>query len=311
MIFHISIDGFRADMISALGEKSLKTLFKIRKDGAFTDNARTDHNITITLPNHTGMLTSLPFKTIIKSTMKTVGHGVYFNKDYTDMNIHMLNNNYTYSIFNTLFNNNKTGSMYVNKEKFTFIYKSYKEYIKKFFINPNNNIGVVPIIKELINDIKNGSASDYNFIHYGQTDKMGHKHGWNSKEYKEALMNIDYNIGVLINVLDNLKKEYYIIITTDHGFGGPEKTAHHDITNKVNFTIPYYVYKNGGLNLKNNDLYSINLMTRKEPSANVNPNYNGMQPIRNSDTGNFVLSLFGLPPIKNSIINNKQDLSLS
>lgn len=316
-VFHISIDGLRASSISDL---ELIALHKIRRSGLYTDNARTDKNITITLPNHTGMFTSLPYRTYNTITKQIIGHGVYFNKDYTDMTIHELQNRYIYSIFNELYNNKKTSAMYVNKEKFNFIYKSYSQIntikymkngdpcINKYYFNSKikENNEVIPIIQELVLDINNDKLCDYNFIHFGGTDRMGHAYGWTSPQYNQALINIDYDIDYLMNVLDSKKIQYIMIITTDHG--GLINKSHHDITNPLNFTIPFYIYKNGGHNLKHNDLYAFNINSRKNPPFNENPGYNGVQPIRNSDVGNLVLSLFNIGPIKNSLINFNQDL---
>lgn len=312
-VFHISIDGLRSDTIVCLGEILLPTLYKIRKNGLFTDNARTDCDITITLPNHTGMFTSLPFKN---------GHNVYFNKNMTDLNIHDLNNKYIYSLFNNLYENKKTSAMYVNKDKFEFINKSYsltdnflyqktsEPYITKFYLNKNaeRDNKPIPIISELLNDIYNNKLCDYTFIHFGNTDKMGHRHGWNTDQYKKALVDIDLDIGILINYLESRNINFYMIITTDHGGGGGNIRSHSDITNRLNFTIPFYVYKNKGFNLGTNDLYSIN-KTRTSPKIDINPDYNdNIIPIRNNDTGNFVLYLLNIGPIKNSLVNYKQDL---
>lgn len=295
-IYHISIDGLRPDIVNTL---KLKALHKIKKSGIYTDNARTDHNITITLPNHTGMFTSLPYKTFNAIVKQDIGHHVSFNEDQDkNQDIHKLNKKYIHSIFSELYNNNKTTAMYVNKTKFTFIYKSYP-FINKFYCNTNS------IIEEIVNDIINNKIYNYNFIHFGETDKMGHTYGWDSVEYKCALTNVDQDISKLLDTLDKKKINYYFIITTDHG-GSTRK--HSDIENPLNYNIPFYIYKNNGFNYKNNDLYDFNMLSRKRPSYNVNPDYNGMQPIRNSDTGNFILSLFKLPPIKNSLINVNQDL---
>src|SRR5262249_47414334 len=43
---------------------------------------------------------------------------------------------------------------------------------------------------------------DYSFIHYADPDTAGHKYGWGSAEYKQAIRNVDAQLGALFTLID-------------------------------------------------------------------------------------------------------------
>ena len=54
----ISVDGLNPVAIRRLGVTGTPTYHRLMNEGAWTFNARTAYEQTVTLPNHTGMLTS-------------------------------------------------------------------------------------------------------------------------------------------------------------------------------------------------------------------------------------------------------------
>ena len=71
----ISVDGLNPDAIDQLGEAGTPTFHRLMAEGASTLNARTEVEQTVTLPNHTGMVTSR------RMDRTQGGHGVTWNDD--------------------------------------------------------------------------------------------------------------------------------------------------------------------------------------------------------------------------------------
>ena len=74
-ILAISVDGLNPQAIHQLGPSRTPAFHRLIREGATTLNARTAHEETNTLPNHTGMLTGL------RVDDRHGGHGVTFNDD--------------------------------------------------------------------------------------------------------------------------------------------------------------------------------------------------------------------------------------
>jgi predicted AlkP superfamily pyrophosphatase or phosphodiesterase len=82
------------------------------------------------------------------------------------------------------------------------------------------------------------NETDFCFLYLGYTDWAGHKHGWMSDQYMDAMANSWSNIS---RVLKALPDDYAVIITADHG--GHDRT--HGSTLPVDMTIPLLVYSKG------------------------------------------------------------------
>ena len=68
---------------------------------------------------------------------------------------------------------------------------------------------------------------DFMFIHFDDVDHAGHKFGWKSDAYFEAVEQVDGYIGKILETLDKtgLRKKTLVIMTADHGGKG---TSHGD-----------------------------------------------------------------------------------
>ena len=63
-------------------------------------------------------------------------------------------------------------------------------------------------------DLLNRQDMDFTFLYLGMVDEKGHGYGWMSPEYIAA---IRQSFDMIRRVRENLKDEYDIIITADHG----------------------------------------------------------------------------------------------
>ncbi len=73
-VIHVTVDGLRADAVTTLGAAGAPNFYRLRAEGAYTDNARCDPDVSVTLPNHVCVLTS-------RAQLGTGGHNVTRNSD--------------------------------------------------------------------------------------------------------------------------------------------------------------------------------------------------------------------------------------
>ena len=87
-------------------------------------------------------------------------------------------------------------------------------------------------------DYLNNNYIDFAFLYLGYTDAAGHKSGWMSDAYMEAMDNSWRNINTVIG---SLPKDYTVIITADHG--GHDRTHGSNIPEDM--TIPIIINGEG------------------------------------------------------------------
>lgn len=93
-----------------------------------------------------------------------------------------------------------------------------------------NNIDVAKKSLEFINEYKNDSY--YLFVYFGTPDCAGHFYGTPSEGYTDSIVNADKALGI---ILENVKKETQIIISSDHGWnmGTKEHSNTTDSTRRI------------------------------------------------------------------------------
>jgi arylsulfatase A-like enzyme len=81
------------------------------------------------------------------------------------------------------------------------------------------------------------------FIHFGDTDRAGHGHGWMSARYGEAVQLVDSAIGRLLTIAEGRfgPHNFTLIVTADHG--GHDRD--HGSKDPRDMTIPWIVWGRG------------------------------------------------------------------
>ncbi len=326
-VIHVSVDGLRADLLQSLiaGDPAGYANFKRFVDeGATTFNARTDYTHSITLPNHTSMITGRP---VLQPSGQpnTVHHGYTSNADpapaQTLHNSGNLNIPYKASTFDVAHDHGLSTAHYASKTKFVLFDRSYdatngatdttgpdngRDKIDTYAQMSTGSPATASNLNAAFITAMGSSHFRYAFVHYVDPDAAGHATGWGSSTWNNAVKNVNGYLGAVLDLVESdpvLDGHTVVIVSTDHGGTG---TDHQDADDLLNYRIPFLVWGAGVA--PGADLYSLNLTTRQDPGT-ARPDYNAiLPPIRNGDGGNLAMSLLGLPPIPGSTIDAGEDL---
>lgn len=304
-VIHISVDGLRPDAVTNSPPGSLPAFERLREEAAFTDNARTDVDYRITLPNHVHQLTGRP-------VLGSFGHEWSTNIDpEPGVTIHSNRGSYVASAFDVAHDAGLKTAMYVSKTKFSLFDDSYgPEHGTPDTDGEDNGRDKIDVfeyaddtdelVKRFLRDLAAEPAS-YSFVHLQDPDSRGHAFGWDlspGSEYLLAVRRVDLFIGWILDAVEDdprLADRTIVILTSDHGGQG---TGHQpDIPE--NYIVPFYVWGQG---VTPGDLYDFNAATRLEPGRSQIPVNASRQPIRNGDTANLAMDLLGLPDIPGSVV---------
>ena len=294
-VIAVSVDGMGSTYLQRMVDAGKLPHFRqIEVEGACTTNARTDYDITVTLPNHTTMLTSRPIKA-------SGGHFWISNSDPAEgMTIHSNAGQYIASVFDVAREQGRRTGLWSTKTKFSIYASSYKMDVF------HHEMTSEALAEHFISTMQT-QPCHFAFVHFGTTDAAGHAYGWGSDAYNQQLTVVDGCLGRIMSLMTNspaLNGKATLIITADHGGKGQN---HQDPTLPIDYTIPFLTW---GAGVTAGDLYVLNNGTRLAPGTG-RPDYAAKpQPIRDGDLGNLSLALLGLKPIPGSQINVHQDLRL-
>jgi hypothetical protein len=315
-VIHISVDGLRPDAITNLGPANLPNFYRLRTEGAFTHNARSDYDYTDTLPNHCTQLTG-------RGVKGPDGHNWTSNSvPPAGVTLASKKGVYVAGVFDVAHDHGLRTGEYASKDKFCLFDWSWNATNGAPDITGTDNgqgkidiyvntSDTAALVNTVVANMKT-QALHYAFIHLTDPDSTGHSKGWyptNGSEYCETIKLMDTRLGAIFDLVTTnaqLAGRTAILLTADHGGTG---TSHGDKTLASNYTIPFYVWGPGVMG--GAPLYTINQGHRLDPGTG-RPTYSEpVQPIRNGEAANVSLQLLGLPAVPGSTLGVAQDLALS
>ncbi|NYI44155.1 hypothetical protein BJ993_001235 [Nocardioides aromaticivorans] len=284
----VSVDGLAS---YAVTPQQMPVLTGLLEGGAGTLNARTAVERTVTLPNHTGMVTGR------RIDAAAGGHGVTWNVD-SPRNVRPG----VPSVFSVIHAAGGSSAVFAGKTKFRMWDRSWPGTIDEFVVDED----LAALTDAVVDDLE-GARRDLVFLHIGLTDATGHASGWDSPAYDAAVTRADDAIGRVVDAIEEDPRraaQTIVVVTADHG-GPPGGKDHGDASALVDFQVPFVVW---GPGVAAEDLYVLN-PDYADP-GDAQPSYDAVPPVRNAAVANLVTDLLGLGPVPGSQVDALQDLDV-
>ncbi|WP_232679082.1 alkaline phosphatase family protein [Nocardioides sp. R-C-SC26] len=295
-VLAISVDALTPVALRRLGRDGAPNLWRIVDEGAATLNARSQVELTLTLPNHTSMVTGRRIDARAETNGST-GHGVTWNTDRPGTTVQRAAGRPVGSVFSRVEAAGLSTALFAAKTKFSLFQRSWPA-IDRVTIREERDGAVMSAARA---DLLRADRA-FTFVHLGNADATGHRAGFGSSAYLDAVRTIDRQIGTVLDAADSDPRlaDLVVVLTADHG-GVAGATSHSDRRDRANFTVPFAVWApSSNAALGRGDLYALN-PARRDPGA-AQPGYAARRPpIRNGDVANLALDLLGLTPIPGSL----------
>jgi predicted AlkP superfamily pyrophosphatase or phosphodiesterase len=244
-----SLDGVRPDALVAARTPTIDSLVA---EGASTWKARTIMP-SVTLPCHTSMLRGVD----------TARHGI-------TSNVFQPLARPVPSLIDVAFDQGHTTGFFYNWEPLRDLAAPGKLHVSGMYGDCKSAEGDRQVA-QLATTFLRRLDLDLLFVYFGWPDECGHKHGWMSTPYLEAIANADTCLGTVLACLKELgrEQETTVLVLSDHG--GHART--HGTDSDEDMLIPWIL---------------------KGP--NVRSGYTIQAPVRIFDTCVTLAHLLGLPP---------------
>jgi predicted AlkP superfamily pyrophosphatase or phosphodiesterase len=224
----ISLDGLRPDAIEKFGAK---TLMRLMREGSYSLSARTILP-SKTLPSHTSMLTGVDADK----------HGITWNTDETDEHGHVD----VPTVFGLAKESGLRTAAFFSKTKFHHLEApATLDYVR----SPSGGLLTGRFSADrtarFVEEYLESSAQSPNllFVHIGEPDYAGHRYGWMSRIYGEAVRQADHAVAEVLDEADDRfgGGNYTVIVTADHGGHGKD----HGSDDPRDTTIPWIIWGKG------------------------------------------------------------------
>ncbi len=297
-VLAISIDGLNPSALERLGVGGTPNLHELMATGASTLNARTEREMTLTLPNHTGMVTGRRVES------STGGHGVTWNDDRRrPATVQAAAGHPVESVWTTVHGAGESAALFASKTKFSLWNRSWPASIDLTRIQLDNSL----LTRAVRRDLRDHTRA-FRFVHLSLPDAVGHEEGFMSGPYLKAVTRVDALVGQLLDAVEAdplLAAGTAVILTSDHGGRGEQ---HGDASDPDNYRVPFIV-RGPGIP-PGTDLYELN-PGFKNPGDRRTTYDQRRQPIRNGDLANLTLDLLDLPAVPGSEHDAALDLDVA
>ena len=285
-VLAISVDGLNPAALRKLGRAGAPHFYRLLDGGASTLNARTEVELTDTLPNHTGMLTG---RRINKARH---GHGVTWNSDKPRTTVQGAAGHGVASVFSIVHKGGGSTALFASKSKFSLFKRSWPNAVDRFTLKEDN----ARLVRAARRDLVSTSRS-FTFLHLSLPDVTGHASGFMSAAYVDSVARVDQLLGTILRKVDGsqaLSDNLVVVLTADHGGKG---ASHRKPGRLANYRVPFLAW---GQNIRSANLYALN-PDYTEPGR-TRPTYAGSQPVRNGDLANLSTQLLGLGDVPGSTL---------
>ena len=292
----ISLDGLNPTALTRLGKRGTPVLHRMMRRGASTLNARTAYEMTVTLPNHTSMVTGR------RIAAADGGHGVTWNDDrLTPRTVQAAAGGPVESVFNVVHDAGRQTALFASKTKFSLWQRSWPLALDQYAVDLDN--------RRLTNAGPPRRARQRPRPHVRAP--VRHRRGRPRPGLDDAGLPDRGTEGRHLRRPDPRRHrpagetaETMVVVTSDHGGIGRD---HGDATAYADYRIPFLVL--GPDVPRGADLYDLNPAYR-DPRQAPPDLRRTRQPIRNGAVANLVTDVLGLPAVPASQVDALQDLDV-